>query len=145
MTRNKAESVEPAQELAAQGLRATRQRVAVLEHLRRVTTHPTAGEIHQRLREEHPTLSLKTVYDVLESLVGAGLASSVTHGTGPHRYEGNASPHYHAKCVACGSLTDVPARADGHIRGRTPLPEGFDIEEIRVTILGRCPACQSEH
>jgi len=129
-------------ELAARGLRATRQRIAVLELLRRAPAHPTAAEVYRQLLRKQPNLSLKTVYDALEALVGAGLASCVTGGGTPYRYEANAAPHYHAQCRVCGSLVDVPASADGHIRGRTRLPEGFEVDEIRVTLVGRCPGCR---
>lgn len=144
MTRTRTQGVDPAVELAAHGLRATRQRVAVLQLLRQLKNHPTAANLHRRLLKQHPNLSLKTVYDVLDSLVSSGLAGCVTDAGTPYRYEGNAGPHYHAHCRVCGSLVDVPAKADGHIRGRTPLPEGFDIDEIRVTLLGRCHRCRDE-
>lgn len=142
MKRNKTRTVDPSAELAAHGLRATRQRIALLLLLRVSRNHPTAADLHRKLLEKHPNISLKTVYDVLESLVGIGLAECVTDAGSPYRYEANSEPHYHAQCRGCGSLIDVPARADGHIRGRTPMPEGFDIEEIRVTLLGRCRRCR---
>jgi Fe2+ or Zn2+ uptake regulation protein len=134
--------IDSAAELAARGLRATRQRLAVLERLRRAGSHPTATDLHRQLVRRHPRISLKTVYEALDALVGAGLANCVTDGGAPYRYEANTQPHYHAQCRVCGSLIDVPARADGHIRGRTPVPEGFEIEQIRVTLLGRCPRCK---
>jgi Fe2+ or Zn2+ uptake regulation protein len=138
-------SENPATELADHGLRATRQRIAVLRLLRRARNHPTAAELHRRLLQQQPKLSLKTVYDTLDSLVSAGLAASVTHAGAPHRYDGNTASHYHAQCQVCGALTDVPANADRQIRGRTPLPDGFEIEEIRVTLLGRCPRCREDN
>jgi Fe2+ or Zn2+ uptake regulation protein len=143
MARRNAES-PAAIELAARGLRTTRQRIAVFELLRRTPAHPTAAEVYRQLVRRQPNLSLKTVYDALDALVGAGLASCVTDGGAPYRYEANASPHYHAQCRVCGSLVDVPASADGHIRGRTHLPEGFEVDEIRVTLVGRCPGCRDE-
>ena len=133
-----------ATELAAHGLRATRQRIAVLKLLKRVRNHPTASDLYQRLLKQQPNLSLKTVYDALDSLVSVGLAACVTHSGAPSRYDGNTASHYHAQCNVCGSLTDLPASANGHIRGRTSLPEGFEIEEIRVTLLGRCPRCRGD-
>ena len=143
MARIRNEELDPAAELAARGLRATRQRVAVLDLLRRSEgRHPTASDLYRQLLRGHPSLSLKTVYDALEALVGAGFAACVTDGGAPYRYEANTSPHYHAKCRSCGNLVDVPAQADGHIRGRTTLPEGFDVEEIRVTLIGRCQRCR---
>ena len=137
-------SDEVAAELAAHGLRATRQRVALLQLLRRARNHPRAADLHRLLVEQQPKVSLKTVYEALDSLVGRGLAGCVTDGGAPYRYEANAEPHYHAHCRVCGALSDLPARADGHIRGRTPLPEGFEVEEIRVTLLGRCPRCRDD-
>jgi len=142
MRRNKTRALDPTAELAAHGLRATRQRLALLALLRAARSHPTAADLHRKVLEQHPNTSLKTVYEVLESLVGIGLAECVTDAGSPYRYEANAEPHYHAQCRVCGSLIDVPARADGHIRGRTPMPDGFDIEEIRVTLLGRCRRCR---
>jgi Fe2+ or Zn2+ uptake regulation protein len=126
------------------GLRATRQRVAVLRLLRGAHGHPTAADLHRQLLKEQPTVGLKTVYDALDSLVSAGIAACVAHGGAPCRYEANVGPHYHVECRACGSLIDVPARADRQIRGRTPLPAGFEIDEIHVTLRGRCPRCRKE-
>lgn len=131
-----------AAELAGRGLRATRQRLAVLRVLRRRRSHPTAAEIHRAVIREIPNLSLKTVYQVLDSFVAEGLASCVAAGGEPNRYEGKTDPHYHAQCRVCGRLFDLPANCDGQIRGCTPLPEGFAAEEIAVTIVGRCPRCR---
>ena len=131
-----------ATELAARGLRATRQRIAVLQLLRRTRSHPTAAELHRSLLGDHPNLSLKTVYEALDSLVASGLASCVTEGGEPYRYEAQRDPHYHARCRVCGRLIDLAGHSDGHIRGRTPIPEGFDVERISVTIVGRCARCR---
>lgn len=132
-----------ATELAGRGLRATRQRVALLRLLRKSRTHPTAAELHRALLEEQPNVSLKTVYDVLDSLVAANLASCVTDGGEPYRYEAQNAPHYHARCRVCQRLFDLEASSDGHIRGRAQVPEGFVVERIAVTLVGRCPRCRN--
>lgn len=131
-------------ELASRGLRATRQRLAILRILRRRRQHPSAAEIHRTALRELPNLSLKTVYEILNSFLTAGLASCVTEGGEPYRYEAHTEPHYHARCRVCGRLVDVPAHCDGQIRGRTPLPDGFEVERISVTIVGRCPRCRDD-
>jgi Fe2+ or Zn2+ uptake regulation protein len=89
-------------------------------------------------------VSLKTVYEALNSLVANGLAACVTDGGEPYRYEARNHPHYHARCRICGRLYDLEARSDGHIRARTPLPEDFEVERISVTIVGRCPRCRHD-
>lgn len=133
-----------AEELSRHGLRATRQRVAALRLLRRVKSHPTSAELHAQLLAEHGKLSQKTVYEILDALVRAGLASRVTAVGEPYRYEARPEPHYHATCRVCGRLYDVPASADPQIRGRTALPEGFHVEKIDVTIRGVCLRCRDE-
>jgi Fe2+ or Zn2+ uptake regulation protein len=130
-------------ELAARGLRATRQRVALLRLLRRSRSHPSAAELHRALVAEQPSVSLKTVYGVLDSLVSSHLAACVADGGEPYRYEAQTAPHYHARCRVCGRLFDLEARADAHLRRRTRVPSGFVVERIAVTFVGRCPRCRS--
>ena len=133
-----------AEELSRRGLRATRQRIAALRLLRGLRSHPTSAELHARLLTEHESLSQKTVYEILDALVQAGLASRVTAIGEPYRYEARPEPHYHATCRVCGRLYDVPASADSQIRGRADLPEGFRVEKIDVTIRGVCLRCRDE-
>lgn len=133
-----------AQEISGHGLRATRQRVATLRLLRRMRSHPTVAEVHSRLLPQIEKLSQKTVYEILDALVQAGLACRLTSGGEPFRYETGPEPHYHATCDVCGRLYDVPACADAQIRGRADLPEGFDIESIDVTIRGVCRRCRDQ-
>jgi Fe2+ or Zn2+ uptake regulation protein len=131
-----------AEELAAHGLRATRQRVAVLRLLRKSHAHPTAAALHRSLISDQPNVSLKTVYEVLDSLVTANLAACVTDGGEPYRYEAQSHPHYHARCRMCGRLYDIEASSDGHIRGKAAVPDGFVVERVSVTLVGRCPRCR---
>ena len=133
-----------AEELTRHGLRATRQRIAALRLLRRLKSHPTSAELHGRLRAEHENLSQKTVYEILDALVQAGLASRVTAVGEPYRYEARPEPHYHATCRVCRRLYDLPASADSQIRGRADLPEGFRVETIDVTLRGVCLRCRDE-
>jgi Fur family transcriptional regulator, peroxide stress response regulator len=133
-----------AEELARHGLRATRQRVATLRLLRHQRGHPTAVRVHHALVRQHPNLSQKTVYEILDALVTAGLASRVSEGGEPQRYEARLEPHYHARCRVCGRLFDLPASADSQIRGRSSLPEGFHVEKIQVTIHGLCLRCRDQ-
>ncbi len=137
-------SGDPTQELARHGLRATRQRVAVLRLLQSAQGHPTAPEIHRKLLRSHASLSQKTVYEILDALVDAGLVTRVSHGGATTRYEVERERHYHAECRVCGRLFDVAPSADGPIRGRAVLPEGFVVEDIRVLIEGRCLHCRDE-
>jgi Fur family peroxide stress response transcriptional regulator len=129
---------DPSRKLALHGLRATRQRVAVFRMLAEQRGHPTALEVYRRLVRQHPNLSQKTVYEILDALVEAGIAARIVEGGGPARFEIPHERHDHARCRVCGRLFDVPARS---LRSRTGVPPGFLVEQIKVTIEGRCAAC----
>jgi len=130
-----------AEQLTRSGLRATRQRVAVLRLLDGDRGHPSATDVHARLVAKHPNLSQKTVYEILDTLVLAGLARRVTQISGPARYEARLERHDHAWCRVCGKLFDVAARADRKIREQAELPHGFRLEAVQVTLEGRCARC----
>jgi Fe2+ or Zn2+ uptake regulation protein len=133
-----------AEELARHGLRATRQRVALLGLLRTTPGHHTVLELHRALRRSQRRLSRKTVYEILGSFVQVGLAACVTDGGEPFQYEADVGPHYHARCRICHKLFDLPARADSQVRGYTTVPEGFVVEAINVTLRGVCLRCRDE-
>ena len=83
------------------------QREAILNELRSVTTHPTADELHTRLKNLMPNLSLATVYRNLEQFSRAGLVRKLDCGGELKRFDGNIDPHPHMRCPACGSVTDL--------------------------------------
>jgi len=127
--------------LARCGLRATRQRVAVLALLRAHRGHPTALEVHRRLITRHPNVSQKTVYEILSAFVDARLARRVTGAGAAARYEARPERHDHAYCRSCDRLFDIPARTDDAIRRRAAIPRGFRVDGIEITLEGRCARC----
>src|ERR1041385_8500374 len=58
--------------LRARGKKVTPQRVLIYRELLGDRSHPTAEQLHSRLRETLPGLSLTTVYAALNDLVQAG-------------------------------------------------------------------------
>ena len=51
-----------AQKLREEGYKVTPQRIAIYNVLYAENNHPTAEMIYQSLREDHPSMSLATVY-----------------------------------------------------------------------------------
>ena len=125
----------------ARGLRRTVQRAAVYRAVASDLGHPTAGAVRKRLGREFPSLSLATIYRVLDSLVDEGVVRLVPTSGGGARFDANVAPHQHLVCARCGSMEDfadprlaavpLPARVPGGFR-----PEGLD---LRVT--GTCADC----
>jgi len=55
--------------LIQSGLKITPQRLAVLEAIIRLNNHPTADNIIDHIKQNHPNIAVGTVYKTLETLV----------------------------------------------------------------------------
>lgn len=120
--------------------RLTQQRRLILEKLQRVPCHPTADELHQRVRERLPRTSLATVYRNLDRLVTEGLAVRLEAGGGQRRYDGEVAPHCHVRCRNCQRLADLPLQPAAALE-RARQATDFKVEEARVEFVGLCPDC----
>lgn len=92
--------------LRQHGLKATPQRVAVLNELGK-KTHPTMDEIYAGIKSLHPTVSLATVYKNLNVLKEKGVVIEINMPNGKMRYDYLAKPHMHIACSSCGSIEDM--------------------------------------
>lgn len=141
-TRIEASEAQLRQALEASGQRFTEQRAAVYRYLVGTDTHPTADEVLVAVRRDLPTISLATVYKSLETLVGCGLAVKLTYTDDSSRYDGRTDPHHHARCLACGRMTDVPGKLPqselDRLRDRAP---GFMVVGYRFELSGYCAEC----
>ena len=55
------------------GLKATQQRIVILKTLVNSGIHPTIDWLYESINEEHPAISLATVYKTMETLVEAAI------------------------------------------------------------------------
>lgn len=92
--------------LKDRGLKATPQRVAVLKELDK-KTHPTMEEMYSGIREDHPTISLATVYKNVNLLKEQGIVIEINMPSGKMRYDYLARPHIHLACKNCGGIEDL--------------------------------------
>jgi Fur family ferric uptake transcriptional regulator len=129
--------------LRSASLRATRQRVAVLDA---VSVHPHADteSVIGAVREREPSVSHQAVYDALAALTIAGLVRRIQPSGSVARYETRvADNHHHVVCRSCGAIADVDCAT-----GDTPCltasdTHGFSIDEAEVIYWGTCPACST--
>ncbi|AEJ39132.1 ferric uptake regulator, Fur family [Sulfobacillus acidophilus TPY] len=119
------------------GLRATPQRLAVLEAVYRLS-HPDADEVYRYVARRLPALSLATVYNTLDRLAEVGMIS-VVENRGRRFYDANRHHHDHMYCVRCGAFQDVPAAA---FEPDAPSSAGWAILKRSIIWSGVCPACQ---
>ncbi len=122
-------------------LKYSRQREAIKEFLTDRKDHPTADAVYMEVRREFPNISLGTVYRNLSLLAKLGEIRKLSTGTGPDRFDGNISPHYHIFCTGCGNVLDLEIENIDHIN--TLAGSGFDGEiEGHVTyFFGKCRNC----
>ena len=125
------------------GMRMTPQRERVFDVLLREPGHPTAEDIWRAVQVELPTVSLKTIYDILHELVDLGELKQLNLGTGSSRYEAADLNHRHFVCVSCGEVSNGDEEP-----GHTELPETpdglFKVTRVEVVYRGLCAACQVE-
>ncbi len=87
--------------------RKTRQRMAILEVLRGIRTHPSADWIYNEVRKKIPHVSKGTVYRNLMVLEEEGAVIELNVDGTVGRYEISQDNHYHFICEQCGRIIDL--------------------------------------
>jgi len=136
------ENDDAVQRLRAAGLRITTPRLEILRTLTEGPSHTDADRIAAAVRARTGSISAQTVYNVLASLLAAGLVRRIEPAGGPGLYELRVGDnHHHIVCRLCAATTDVDCAA-------MPAPclapsetNGYLIDEAEVTFWGLCPEC----
>jgi Fur family ferric uptake transcriptional regulator len=135
-------SPEPAELLAHHGLRATRQRTAVLEVLAAEQDDATAQQVHDALRHKGERVGLATVYRTLAALSERGVIDELSHRPREACYrlcgEGH---HHHLVCTECHRVVEL---GDCDFEPRlTALAatQGFTVSGHAIEVTGVCADC----
>lgn len=135
---------ELVQRLRDRGWRLTPQRRVVAEVLAGEHIHLTADAVYSRAQRDLPEISLATVYNTLNELVGMGEVLEISTGDGPKRYDPNtAAAHHHLLCVECGALRDVNPEGADRLALSPSEKHGFELLDIDIVFRGRCPDCRA--
>jgi Fe2+ or Zn2+ uptake regulation protein len=121
--------------------RNTRQLAAVESVLRDARDHPTAAQIHTRVTDMLPGVSLGTVYRNLEKLIQAGRAVPVRLEGEVTRYDGMLEAHDHFVCRRCGRITDLLQNAAPTIDTRILEQAGYAVDTHSLAVFGTCADC----
>ncbi len=81
--------------ISEKGLKATPQRVIILETIYRLGNHPTAENIIADIKKNYPSIATGTVYKVLETFVNNKLIKRVKTDRDIMRYDGEVEKHHH--------------------------------------------------
>jgi len=127
------------------GLRATPQRIAICEMLTESHDHPTANDIYIELKGKYPSLSLATIYNTLDVLVGMGLVNALgSIGDDKVHFDADVSPHINLACVKCHKIVDATSNFITQLNEEINKNSGFELFGSRILYYGHCPECQTK-
>jgi len=122
------------------GLKVTPQREAVFQALDGSDAHPTAEAVHAVVTEAMPSVSLRTVYQVLNDLAVMGEIQALDLGTGAARFDPNVDVHHHLVCSGCGKVRDLYVDLDA-VQMPAGAGRGFTVDHAEVVFRGVCDDC----
>jgi Fur family ferric uptake transcriptional regulator len=130
--------------LREQGLRATTQRLLILETLRDSAGHITAEQIYQRVVDRLPSLSIVSVYRTLEFFADRGIATRTNFGDRAVQWEWfGGSEHHHLLCRACGHRQEISGTLFAEAAAHLQRDYGFRAELRHLALWGTCADCQA--
>jgi Fur family ferric uptake transcriptional regulator len=128
--------------LRSAGIRATAQRLSVLEALEGRRTAVSAQELHHELRQQGRSPGLATIYRALTALAEAGAVDTFTReGEQAYRLCGT-DHHHHLVCETCGSVQEVEAAQVESWITSVARRKGFVVTGHTVDVYGRCRDCR---
>ena len=120
----------------------TPQRLAIIKYLDGNKQHPSAEEIYEALSDNFPTMSVATVYNVLEFLKRTNRVKEIHIDPEKRRFDPDTTEHHHAICIKCKKVFDIYQKIE--------LPDlyqylpDFDILDAQLTIHVLCPECKEK-
>jgi Fur family transcriptional regulator, peroxide stress response regulator len=126
--------------LVEKGLKVTPQRIVILEAIIKLNIHPTAENIVEFIRKDHPNISVATVYKVLDALVENSLIKKVKTEKDIMRYDALMENHHHIYCSDSDRIedyidTELNRLLEEYFEKKA-IPN-FKIEDIKLQIIGQ--------
>ncbi|MDR2257378.1 MAG: transcriptional repressor [Arthrobacter sp.] len=131
---------------AAPARRVTKQRVALEGELARHDDFRTAQEIHSCLGEHGESVSLATVYRVLQQMGEAGEVDVMRMPDGEAGYRRCAVEHHHHHlvCRRCGATEEVEAPEVEAWAASVARRFGYSQVGHTVELSGLCARCTAQ-
>ena len=127
------------EQLKSKGLKVTPQRVAIYEAVAELHNHPTAENIIEYIKSNHPNISVGTVYKVLDSLVENTLLRKVKNEKDIMRYDAVLAHHHHLYCSETERIEDFEdPQLDQFISEyfKKKKIKNFKVQDIKLQITG---------
>ncbi|HAM08720.1 MAG: hypothetical protein A2X05_07170 [Bacteroidetes bacterium GWE2_41_25] len=122
------------------GLKVTPQRIAVLDAVINLNNHPTAENVTDYIKSNHPNISTGTVYKTLEALVKCDIIKKVKTDADIMRYDAIVEKHHHLYCADSERIEDfVDPELDKMLENylKDKKIRNFTIKDIKLQIVGK--------
>jgi len=122
------------------GLKITPQRVTVFDAVINLSNHPTAENIIDYIKTNHPNIATGTVYKTLDTFVSCGIIKKVKTDSDIMRYDSAISRHHHLYCTESDRIEDFVDETldkiiDDYLKSKK-IPN-FKIDDIKLQLVGK--------
>lgn len=128
------------EKLQEKGLKVTPQRLAIYAAIVDLNNHPTAENVIEYIKKNHPNISVGTVYKVLDSLVENELLMKVKTDKDIMRYDAVLSKHHHLYCAETERIEDYEDEALNSLINayfKKNKIKYFTVQDIKLQITGQ--------
>ena len=128
------------EKLQEKGLKVTPQRVAIYEAIVKLKNHPTAENLIEYIKVNHPNIAVGTVYKVLDSLVENELLKKVKTEKDIMRYDAVLSNHHHLYCAETDRIEDYEDEKLNTLINdyfKKNKIKNFKVQDIKLQITGK--------
>ncbi len=128
------------EKLKEKGLKVTPQRIAIYSVVHDMKNHPTAENVVDAIKSDFPSISVGTVYKVLNVLVENNLVKKVKSEKDIMRYDAMVEHHHHLYCNETDRIVDYADKElDALVADyfKKKKIKNFNIEDVRLQITGK--------
>lgn len=114
----------------------------VLAALVETGSHVTAEELHRRVRDEHPDVSVSSIYRTMDLLTDHGIVEHVHLGHGPAQYHLSHEQHAHLVCNGCTAIIELDPSISAPFADEVARQLGFHVDLSHFALTGWCDDCR---
>lgn len=122
-------------------MKYSKQRELIYKAVVENAVHPTADMVYSIVRQQHPNISLGTVYRNLNLLCEQGKLYKICLPNASDRFDARCDNHYHMTCSKCGQLFDIESQTLSGLDEQINHIPGFTVTGYQILIEGICGNC----